>query len=32
VGEWHRPVWGEICDKLRGTLFVCDCDGQHCHG
>jgi hypothetical protein len=31
-GNWHRPVWGEIRDELRGTLLVCDCDEQHCHG
>jgi hypothetical protein len=36
-GEWHRPVYGEICDELRGELLVCgcpraDCTGCPCHG
>jgi len=36
-GEWHRPVVGEICDELRGTLLVCNCrggqrDSRRCHG
>ena len=36
-GEWHRPVAGEICDELRGTLLVCgcpwgECEERRCHG
>jgi len=36
-GDWHRPVIGEICDELRGRLFVCNCrggkcDSRFCHG
>lgn len=36
-GEWHRPLFGEICDELRGSLLVCGCPWgecleRRCHG